>query len=101
MDRYFFDIQCGGEFFADEEGLDFPRPKIRRDRRDASAHRNGERLNFFKRTARYGDRGSLRNRAAVLRVPDLSQKRRETLRPPQLALSLILPLPSQAAHLTG
>ncbi|GIQ78728.1 hypothetical protein BraRD5C2_71790 [Bradyrhizobium sp. RD5-C2] len=23
MDRYFFDIQCGGEFFADEEGLNF------------------------------------------------------------------------------
>lgn len=27
MDRYFFDIQCGGEFFADEEGLDFPDQK--------------------------------------------------------------------------
>jgi hypothetical protein len=72
MERYFFDIQSGREFFADEEGLRLPNQKAAEV--EAMHTLTGMAKDFvFKGAARFGNRSTLGERTLVLRFYNLSK----------------------------
>nr|WP_249131484.1 hypothetical protein [Bradyrhizobium diazoefficiens] len=80
MNRYFFDIQSGRDFFADEEGLP-PQSESRRSQSNANLNWNRPGIRLPKQAGGFGSGSALEHRTAVLRFDSPSELEHQALKP--------------------